>query len=130
MAVKQLKDAGDAIENYARGEVDVICSPSEPDVVTDGEDFDDNDILTAAEILADVPGFIEVDFGEQTQPDTASDEWDESDQEPLGNKQKRMKHSVKMPHNWKRTKPAYNLFSNFEDGASVRLEKIKSEKKL
>ncbi|KAK9751433.1 hypothetical protein QE152_g5029 [Popillia japonica] len=69
-----LPEAADEIENY-EGEIDVILVPPEPDILTDEEEQDDDNIMES-QIPNDVPGFVEVGLGN-------SIKWCDSDDEPL-----------------------------------------------
>lgn len=122
-----LQDAADAIEKHSRREVNVVVLPPEPDTLTDEEDFDENN-LTEEQIPNDIPGTIEIDFGDNVD----SEEWDASDEEPLA--KLRCTHisnvSKENLFSWKRGEPIYHSFENVDGNAlNDQLEKVKIDLK-
>ncbi|XP_030753599.1 piggyBac transposable element-derived protein 2-like [Sitophilus oryzae] len=111
-----LQEAADAIESH-EDEADVIVLPPEPDVLTDQEEFDDDNIMES-HIPNDVPGYIEVNFGN-------TDEWSDSDDEPLSIFVSKRPRAEERNPVWEKIEPVYVFSRDTENGANDRLEKVK-----
>ncbi|KAK9738798.1 Transposase IS4 [Popillia japonica] len=82
------------------------------------EEAQDDDNIMESQIPNDVPGFVEVGFGNSV-------EWCDIDDEPLSRfANKRPRIDEKNPK-WEKNKPVYVFSHEIENGATVRLEKVK-----
>jgi hypothetical protein len=106
--------------------VDCVIIPPPPDVLTDEEDFDDNE-MDNCELPFDIPGTIEI----FPRNDKASES---SDEEPLVTKKRKLsknaKKKTKTSQKWKKTlSPNYSKLVNNDSSKTItRLqEKIKEE---
>jgi DNA excision repair protein ERCC-6 len=103
--------------------IDCVIIPPEPDVLTDEEDFDDNE-MDNFELPRDIPGTIEIFPRNQ-------DEVDSSDEEPLAKKIKISNNKERNTSNpkWKKTDPVYSKFpiKNDTEAKTEQQEKIKEE---
>jgi hypothetical protein len=113
-----LQEAAEAIENHSQGEVDVVVLPPEPDVLTDEEELDDDNIMEN-QLPRDVPGSIEVNFDKG---------FSDSDDEPLSNFVNKRPRLAQTKPTWQKINPVYTTFSQaLESGANQRIEKVKED---
>nr|CAI5855414.1 unnamed protein product [Callosobruchus analis] len=139
-----LDAAADFITSCSSNDIDVVILPPDPDMLTDEEDIDE-DNLESAELPSDVPGMLEVFMG---CPGDASEddftEWDDSDTETLASKRVKLL-SAKEPKsnrsrkkdpsfvqpNWQQSSVDYTRWQPMSDGASERahiFEKLVDDK--
>ncbi|KAB0803049.1 hypothetical protein PPYR_00021 [Photinus pyralis] len=115
-----LPQALDDVDDFD-GAVDIVVLPPAPDVLTDEEDFDDNDLTNTA-IPKDVPGSVELHFiAEEGDANIeAESDWSDSDDEPLAAKRPRKAAKI-VTKNWKKCEPVYtNLVGSLAGGAKQR----------
>lgn len=120
MGSKEFKGLEEMVE-YVLSEdledVDVVIIPPDPDVLTDNEDIDDDNIF--GDLLPnDIPGSIEI-FLEDTR----------KNKENLPHKRAKKIESISQGPIWVKQPPKYTSFESFGNGSQIRSEAVKKELK-